>query len=157
MNKDILFILSMDTEEEWDWNGPFPEQQCQVSNIDALPQFHRHCQQLGIRPTYFTDYAVAENEASAATLNAILEKQDSELGAHLHPWCNPPFFGHTGERESHVVNLPSEQVVAKLDHLLQTLRTRREERSTRWWCRRGEKQRMVVCIVRLVFPFLIYV
>jgi hypothetical protein len=44
-----------------------------------------------------------------------------EIGAHLHPWCNPPYFGEVGEAESHVVNLPVEHVSQKLDALMSSL------------------------------------
>jgi hypothetical protein len=133
----LLFVLSMDTEEEWDWDGPFPDQHAAVSNINELPAFHAFCQELGIRPTYFTDYAVVSNRASIDILKAIVDQQDSEIGAHLHPWVNPPFFGVTGERESHVVNLPIEQVKAKLEALIKTFKTELDVepaafRSGRW-------------------------
>lgn len=122
-SQKIQFVLSMDTEEEWDWDGPFPDQDAAVSNINELPAFHAFCQELGIRPTYFTDYAVVDNRASIDTLKSIIDQQDCEIGAHLHPWVNPPFYGITGERESHVVNLPIEQVKAKLETLIKTFKT----------------------------------
>ena len=121
-SEKIQFVLSMDTEEEWDWDGPFPEQDATVSNINELPAFHSFCQELGIRPTYFTDYAVVNNRCSIDILKAIIAQSDCEIGAHLHPWVNPPFFGATGERESHVVNLPIEQVRAKLENLMNTFK-----------------------------------
>lgn len=120
-SKDVLFVLSVDTEEEWDWQGPFPEQNCSVSNIHKLPEFQAFCQQQGIRPTYFVDYAVAANEQAADTIRKVLKDGQAEVGAHLHPWCNPPLYGETSEAESHVVNLPPEQVAAKLDLLLERL------------------------------------
>lgn len=110
----VKFVLSVDTEEEWDWSGDFPQDNCSVKNIELLPQFHSMCQALGIRPSYFVDYAVANNSGSAAILKQIHAQGDSEIAAHLHPWCNPPYFGVTSEKESHVVNLPIEQVEAKL-------------------------------------------
>ena len=30
---DVLFILSIDTEEEWDWSGPFSKSNFSVDNI----------------------------------------------------------------------------------------------------------------------------
>lgn len=135
--KDVLFVMSVDTEEEWDWDGAFPEENCSVNNIHQLPAFHAHCQQLGIRPTYLTDYAVASNPKSAAALKQILADNDSELGAHLHPWCNPPYYGETNEFASHVVNLPVEHVEAKLAALIEKLtkvfeRQPRSFRTGRW-------------------------
>lgn len=117
-NNTIKFILSIDTEEEWDWNGPFPGADAKVTNINELPAFHAYCHQVGIRPTYFTDYAVLQSDHSVKIMKALLSQGNCEIGAHLHPWVNPPFYGETGERESHVVNLPLEQVEEKLKSLL---------------------------------------
>jgi hypothetical protein len=123
-NKPILFVLSVDTEEEWDWSGPFPQQTTNVQNIDKLPEFNAICEEIGIRPTYFVDYAVADNDRAVEQMLSFTNTGKCEVGAHLHPWCNPPYFGPVGEAESHVVNLPIEQVSQKLDVLV----TRIEER-----------------------------
>jgi hypothetical protein len=120
---DVIFILSVDTEEEWDWSGEFPQKDFSVSNVKQIPKFQAFCENLGIRPTYFTDYAVAENPEAIAILKAIVDKNTGEIGAHLHPWCNPPFHGKTEEKESHVVNLPIMQVEEKLDTLIALLNT----------------------------------
>ncbi len=113
----IRFLLSVDTEEEWDWSGAFPQDNCSVDNVEHLPDFHNFCQELGIRPTYFVDYAVASNPTAAGTLKTIHEQGSCEIGAHLHPWCNPPYEGTTDEHRSHVINLPLDLVEKKLDKL----------------------------------------
>lgn len=117
----LLFVLSIDTEEEWDWSGPFPEKNFDVDNVQHLPKFHSICHELGIKPTYFVDYAVANDESAADVLRQAQQLGNCEIGAHLHPWCNPPYFGAVGEAESHVVNLPKEQVEQKLQVLTNKL------------------------------------
>lgn len=119
--KTVLFVLSVDTEEEWDWSGEFPQKNFSVNNVFHLTDFQILCNSLGIKPTYFVDYAVATNDKAAAVLKQAEFKQTCEIGAHLHPWCNPPYFGHVGEKESHVVNLPIEQVEQKLATLVDVL------------------------------------
>ena len=118
---DVLFVLSVDTEEEWDWSGEFPQKDFSVSNVSQIPRLQAFFEHLGIRPTYFTDYAVAENPDAVEILKNIVNNNTGEIGAHLHPWCNPPYHGITGERESHVVNLPISQVEEKLDALITLL------------------------------------
>jgi len=117
MKKPVLFILSVDTEEEWDWSGPFPNENFSVDNIKEIPAFQSFCQELGIKPTYFVDYAVANNPNAAKVLKE-LNQNYCEIGAHLHPWANPPFFNGTTEESSHVINLPIKSVTQKLDLLL---------------------------------------
>ncbi len=114
---NIIFVLSVDTEEEWDWDGPFPAQNCAVTNVQKLPGFHEFCTQLGIRPTYFVDYAVLSDALGVEVLQDVIRKGNGEIGGHLHPWCNPPIMGETREAESHVVNLPIGLVEEKLKHL----------------------------------------
>ncbi len=120
MKKTVLFILSVDTEEEWDWSGPFPKSNFSVENIYELPAFQNFCQGLGIKPTYFIDYAVANSTTAVNTIKQ-LNSELFEIGAHLHPWANPPFFESINEITSHVINLPIEQVEQKLDLLLEKL------------------------------------
>ena len=119
--QDVIFVLSIDTEEEWNWSGPFPENNFSVDNIQHLPKFQGFCESQSIRPTYFVDYAVANNQESVEALKSFSGNNLCEIGAHLHPWCNPPYFGKTGEKESHVINLPISQIEEKLDALLEIL------------------------------------
>jgi len=120
-NKPILFVLSVDTEEEWDWSGPFPQKDFSVTNVAKLADFQKMCDGLGIKPSYFIDYAVADNEEAVNSLKSAITENNCEIGAHLHPWCNPPFYGYVSEEQSHVVNLPLEQVEQKLLNLTKRL------------------------------------
>ncbi|MBV1922355.1 MAG: polysaccharide deacetylase family protein [Pseudomonadales bacterium] len=121
--RKVLFVLSVDTEEEFDWNGEFPQQNCSVRNVQKIPEFQAFCESLSIRPTYLVDYPVANDPASAAILSTIAQSGQAEIGAHLHPWCTPPFEGGNSERESHVINLPSDLVQRKLSTLTATIKT----------------------------------
>ncbi|WP_440903463.1 polysaccharide deacetylase family protein [Catenovulum sp. SX2] len=124
LNKQkVKFVISVDTEEEWDWSGPFPQKDFSVDNVQQIPAFQKFCQKLGIKPSYFVDYAVANDPASVAILNSAVAGGKGEIAAHLHPWCNPPYYGQTTEFESHVINLPIEQVEAKLEQLTDKLKT----------------------------------
>ncbi len=118
---DLLFLISIDTEEEWDWSGPFPQRNFSIRNTQRIDGFQSFCKSRGLRPTYFVDYAVADDAEASEVLGSIAANQQGEIGAHLHPWANPPYFGETGEFESHVVNLPIEHTRAKLDALLEVL------------------------------------
>ena len=118
----VLFVLSVDTEEEWDWKTEFPQHNVQVDNVQAIASFQQECNSIGIRPTYFVDYPVVNSPTGANALKSIEASGQCEIGAHLHPWCNPPMTVENDEFSSHVVNLPVELVEQKLVNLLDKLR-----------------------------------
>ena len=114
----ILFVISVDTEEEWDWSGPFPKEKFSVKNTCHIPEFQDFCEGLGIRPTYFIDYAIADNPDSVAYLKDPLDRGACEVGGHLHPWCTPPVEEDISNHDnSLIVNLPIELVGKKLVNL----------------------------------------
>ena len=117
----VLFVLSVDTEEEWDWETEFPQHNVQVENIKAIEKFQQECNRVGIRPTYFVDYPVVDCPHSVQVLKSINQEGRCEIGAHLHPWCNPPMTAENDEFSSHVVNLPVDLVEKKLVNLLDKL------------------------------------
>lgn len=121
---NIIFVLSIDTEEEFDWNGPFPEHNWSVENTRLIPALQTFCESLGIKPTYLVDYPVAMTPESAALLRQLVATGKAEVGAHLHPWCTPPFEGLNTERESHVVNLDPALALRKLNALINMIETR---------------------------------
>ena len=129
--RQIFFLLSVDTEEEWDWEGPFPEKTISVENIGAIPHFQDFLNELGVKPSYFIDYAVVGDPASRRILQDVFrDNPHVEVCAHLHPWVNPPVVPVTTEAMSHIVNLPIEIVEQQLICLTETLETHFGRRPT---------------------------
>jgi len=98
-------VVVIDTEEEFDWNAPFDAANTSVSNID-----HQHLAQdlfaaHGVVPTYVVDYPVASTPQSVAVLRGFADEGRCEIGAHLHPWVNPPAEGPIDARHSYPGNL----------------------------------------------------
>ncbi|HWN44962.1 MAG TPA: polysaccharide deacetylase family protein [Thermoanaerobaculia bacterium] len=113
----VLFLVTVDTEEEWDWAGPFPSLPCSTRNARLIPGFQSFCRSIGVRPTYLVDYAMCNDEASAGFLRTALALGGCEIGAHLHPWCNPPLEEPLGEETSHAISLDRSLVRRKLRNL----------------------------------------
>lgn len=121
--RNVRFVLSVDTEEEWDWDGPFPNKVISVDNVGHLPEFHKRIDAMGLRASYFLDYAVLENSRSRQVLKDLYGcYPDVEFGAHLHPWVTPPVVPVHAEADSHIVNLPIDVVSAQLTSLTMRLR-----------------------------------
>lgn len=118
----LIFVLSVDTEEEFEWGKGFPQTNCKVENIKHIPAFQSFCERLQIRPTYLIDYPVSNDPMSAGLFREIAQSGKGEIGAHLHPWCTPPLTVQNGEEYSHVINLPAELVEQKLTTLTENIK-----------------------------------
>src|SRR5215210_2299554 len=112
----VFFVLSIDTEEEWDWKGPLPQSPFSTRNAERIPAFQELCRELGIRPTYLVDYAICADPESAACLRAVAARGPCEIGAHLHPWCTPP-LAEGGAESCRIFRLPETLVREKLRNL----------------------------------------
>jgi peptidoglycan/xylan/chitin deacetylase (PgdA/CDA1 family) len=112
-----MLVVTVDTEEEFDWSRPLARTSRGVSHAGAIPAAHRVFDRHEIRPTYLVDYAVASQEASAGLLSELARDGRCEIGAHLHPWVNPPDDEDVTPANSYPGNLPAELERAKLERL----------------------------------------
>ncbi|HUG90535.1 MAG TPA: polysaccharide deacetylase family protein, partial [Planctomycetaceae bacterium] len=130
-------IVTVDTEEEGLWGGRYRATGNTVENIQAIPRFQELCDRYGVRPTYLVDAPVVEDDRAAAVLGAIHDDGRCEIGAHVHPWCNPPFFPPHDTIEpdgdsanSFLLNLPEHVQRAKIEWLTEAIETRFGRRPT---------------------------
>lgn len=114
------FVVFGDCEEEFDWNR-LDRASTGTTAIAALPEATRRFAAAGIVPTYLTDWPVAAEAASAATMREMAESGLCEIGAHLHPWVNPPHEEEVNRPNSFAGNLPFELERAKLAALTEKL------------------------------------
>jgi hypothetical protein len=110
------FMVTIDTEEEWDWSSGWPTERLAVTNTRSLPRFQRLCDQYGIAATYFTNLAVLENAESRQTLLDVAAGRQVEIGMHIHPWNTPPVTTDRipTNRSTFIHNLASDSIRAKL-------------------------------------------
>lgn len=115
--RPALYVV-VDTEAEFDWTQPFARDLVGVSAMAAQDRaqaiFDRH----GLHPVYVVDYPVATQPAGFAPLQKILRRGGCEIGAHLHPWTNPPFTEEVSVANSFPGNLPAALEEAKFLALL---------------------------------------
>jgi hypothetical protein len=100
-------VIVIDTEEEFDWNAPFDPASTAVTNIGFQPLAQAIFDRYGMVPTYVVDYPVASSPAAVAILRGFAVDGRCEIGAHLHPWVNPPAEGPIDVHHSYPGNLPS--------------------------------------------------
>jgi len=108
------YLVTVDTEEEFDWNGPFERSGHTTITVPMLERFQQFVEKYGICPVYFTDYSIVEDDAAVAFLKSASKSGTADIGVHLHPWVNPPFDEETSEFNSFAGNLPEELEEAKI-------------------------------------------
>lgn len=122
----LALVVTIDTEEEGRWSTRYPAEGNTCENISRLVRIHRIFKRHGVIPTYLVDYPVVTDPAATETLKQFAADGASEIGAHLHPWCNPPFYpgSDSSTASTYPHNLPVEMQRAKLTHLCRTIEER---------------------------------
>jgi hypothetical protein len=118
-----ILVAVVHTEEEFDWTKPFDRAQNSVSNLRDLERgqeiFSRH----GVKPVYMVDYPVVSQDEGIRALQSVTAGTEATIGAHLHPWVNPPFEEVVSQFNSFPGNLPRRLEEAKLVQLADRIET----------------------------------
>ncbi|MFZ2996200.1 polysaccharide deacetylase family protein [Sphingobium sp.] len=118
------FMLFVDTEEEFDWNAPFSRTGHGVTALPGMARGQAYFAQAGVKPVYVTDYPVIECDAAAAMMGQWADDGAADIGAHLHPWVNPPHVEEVSAANSYVGFLPEAVERAKLEALCRRMEER---------------------------------
>ena len=116
-------LLTVDTEEEFDWTAPFRREGYGLSHVAAIPRFQAFCEEIGAHPVYLVDWPIATDPRAVEIIGDAVKRGTAEVGVQLHPWVNPPFEEELNTRNSFAGNLPQMLEAAKF----RTLRDRIEE------------------------------
>jgi len=111
-----LFVV-VDTEEEFDWSAPYRRENTRVTALRHIGRAQSIFDRFGVKPVYVVDYAVASQPDGYLPLREIARAGRCDVGAHLHPWVNPPFDEELSVANSFTMNLPSALQRAKLAQL----------------------------------------
>lgn len=108
------FWVTIDTEEDFDWSGPFSRDGHGLASLSELPTCQAYFAAHGVSPIYLVDWPVMGDQAAGAMLRDAVRAGAAEVGAQLHPWVNPPFAEPVNARNSYTGNLDPELQRAKL-------------------------------------------
>ena len=111
------FIVTVDTEEEFDWNAPFTRDRHGTTHVAAMDRFQLLCDAHNVRPAYLVDYPIANDANAVELLGGYVAEARADVGVQLHPWVNPPFDEEICVHNSYACNLPPELECAKLTAL----------------------------------------
>lgn len=131
------FLITIDTEGDAIWSRP---RQILARNAEFLPRFQALCERYGFKPTYLTNYEMAESPAFLEFGRDLLRRGAGEIGMHLHAWNSPPHHDLTGDDYHHqpfLIEYPAAVMEAKIAHMTALLAERfgtpmRSHRAGRW-------------------------
>jgi len=116
-----LLLVVIDTEEEFDWSAPFNRDSRAVECIGEQHHAQEVMEAHGITPTYVIDYPVASTPSSYQIFRDWRAAGRCIVGAHLHPWVNPPDEEEVCTYHSYPGNLPADLELGKLRVLTETI------------------------------------
>ena len=116
-------LMTVDTEEEFLWNGTFTRDQHGLTHVPQIARFQAFCEALGVSPVYLVDWPIVNDPLSVEIIGDAVRRGTAEVGVQLHPWVNPPFDEAVCVRNSFAGNLPRALEAAKF----MALRDRIEE------------------------------
>jgi hypothetical protein len=118
----LTLLVSIDTEEEFDWHAPVSPRNRSVAHSAQPHRLQEVFDTLGARPTYLVDHPIATTDQSLDVLRGFLQRNACEIGAHLHPWVNPPIEEEICPRNTYLCNLPHDLQRAKVEELTRAIR-----------------------------------
>ena len=107
-------LVVVDAEEEFDWSRDFSRQNVGVTSMRSIGRVQALFDRVGITPVYVVDYPVVSQPDGYQPLKEIHAAGRCLIGAHLHPWVNPPFAEAVNRRNSFPGNLERGLEAAKL-------------------------------------------
>jgi len=116
-------LLTVDTEEEFDWTGPFRREGYGLSHVAAIPRFQAFCEGVGAHPVYLVDWPIVQDAQAVEIIGDAVRRGTAEVGVQLHPWVNPPFDEEVCVRNSFAGNLPPALEAAKFMALRDAIET----------------------------------
>lgn len=110
-------IVVIDTEEEFNWSSQPDRNANSVTAMEKIYRVQNIFDEYQMKPCYVIDYAVASQQTGYAPLLEIFNQGNCEIGAHLHPWVNPPFEEELNFYNTYPGNLGKQLEYSKLKHL----------------------------------------
>ncbi|MDO9369760.1 MAG: polysaccharide deacetylase family protein [Sphingopyxis sp.] len=118
------FWVTIDTEEDFDWEAPFARTGYRLASVPALAECQTYFEHAGVRPIYLVDWPIVADDRAVDILGPAQSAGRCEIGAQLHPWVTPPHDEDVNERNSFTGNLPVTMQRAKMTALRDAIRDR---------------------------------
>ena len=106
--------MTVDTEGDNLWAKP---RAVTTRNAEFIPRFQALCQKHGLKPTYLTNWEMANCPAFVEFAQDVLARDVGEIGMHLHAWNSPPIVPLTDDDDRHapyLIEYPKDQIREKV-------------------------------------------
>lgn len=100
------FVVTVDTEEEFDWAAPLGRERHTLDTIPQIGKFQQFCEGYGVAPIYLIDYPIVMSPLTRDVIGEAVAGGRAEVGIQLHPWVNPPHVEEVNQHNSYAGNLP---------------------------------------------------
>lgn len=117
-------MLTVDTEEEFDWSGPFRRDGYGLEHVPRIARFQSFCEEIGAHPVYLVDWPIVQNDEAVEIISDAVRRGTADVGAQLHAWVTPPFDEEITTSNSFAGNLPQELETAKFTSLCDAIADR---------------------------------
>ncbi|EAQ98910.2 polysaccharide deacetylase family protein [Congregibacter litoralis] len=115
-SRPVLMVV-VDTEEEFDWER-FPDRKStEVTAMQNVGLAQERCDAFGLKPCYVIDYPIVSQSQGVVDLKTYYGQGRCEIGAHLHPWVNPPLTETLSVANMYPGNLDRETEFKKIQVL----------------------------------------
>ncbi len=113
-------VITIDTEPDNVWADHHSRR---VRSVQELLTLQRLLDQFGSKCTLLVTYEITQHPEAVEVLERLRVGSGTEIGAHLHPWDNPPFLGTGLDRDHHTFphELPLDVYSSKMELLTRTL------------------------------------
>lgn len=118
------FWVTIDTEEDFDWDAPFARTGFRLDSVPALSDCQTYFEHAGVKPIYLVDWPIVADDRAVDILGAAQAANRCEIGAQLHPWVTPPNDEEVNAPNSYTGNLPASLQRAKMTALRDAIRDR---------------------------------
>jgi len=115
------FLITVDTEGDNLWAKP---RAVTTQNAEYLPRFQALCERYGLKPTYLTNWEMANDPRFQPFGRDVLARGVGEIGMHLHAWNSPPIVPLTADDDQfapYLIEYPEAQIREKVKVMTDTL------------------------------------
>ena len=112
------FLITIDTEGDNLWSLPSI---VTTENSHYLPRFQQLCEKYGFKPTWLTNYEMAECLTFVEFGGDVLKRGTGEIGMHLHAWDSPPVTDKSPKNQVYLIEYPEKVMSDKIKFITDLL------------------------------------